>query len=156
MSPSPEPVSPKFKKLGPSYNQAVWLENSVSQFTEPKIIILLLLKTQQRLKEHVSLNNSLENSHQNHKNRIFYENISSSIFASYMDLCHELFCVFEDFYASGTYDAEVTKSQRMMIKGCGNFTSKCVCSVTLCSVPVAYNNCTCLHLFDHCSFDAQR
>lgn len=53
-----------------------------------------------------------------------------------MDLCHELFCVFEDFYASGTYDAEVTKSQRVMIKGCGNFTSKCVCSVTLCSVPL--------------------
>ena len=26
------------------------------------------------------------------------------------DACHELFCVFGDFYASGTQDAEVTKS----------------------------------------------
>ena len=25
------------------------------------------------------------------------------------DTCHELFCVFGDFYASGTHDAEVTK-----------------------------------------------
>ena len=24
--------------------------------------------------------------------------------------CHKLFCVFEDFYASGTQDTEVTKS----------------------------------------------
>ena len=26
------------------------------------------------------------------------------------DACHKLFCVFKDFYASGTQDAEVTKS----------------------------------------------
>ena len=44
-------------------------------------------------------------------NRIFYKNIFRSI-----DLCVlrdasvELFCVFGDFYASGTQDAEVRKS----------------------------------------------
>ena len=26
------------------------------------------------------------------------------------DACHKLFCLFKDFYASGTQDAEVTKS----------------------------------------------
>ena len=32
-------------------------------------------------------------------------------FASYgTHACHELFCVFEDFFASGTQDAGVTKS----------------------------------------------
>ena len=34
-------------------------------------------------------------------------------FASYgivWDACHELFCVFGDFYVSGMQDAEVTKS----------------------------------------------
>ena len=34
-----------------------------------------------------------------------------------MDACHELFCVFEDFYASGTGDAEVTKSLQFCFEG---------------------------------------
>lgn len=31
--------------------------------------------------------------------------------------CHELFCVFEDFYASGTRDVEVTKSLQFCVEG---------------------------------------
>ena len=37
-----------------------------------------------------------------------------SIFYILRDACHELFCVFGDFYASGTQDAEVTKSLKAM------------------------------------------
>ena len=45
------------------------------------------------------------------QNRIFYKNIFRSIdFCVLRDARHELFCVFGDFYASGTQDAEVTKS----------------------------------------------
>ena len=37
--------------------------------------------------------------------------IDRSFFTSYWTrACHELFCVLADFYASGTQDAEVTKS----------------------------------------------
>ena len=55
---------------------------------------------------------SLNNCHRNHTNRIFYQKSSnqSIVFCVLHDACHELFCVFGDFYASGTHDAEVTKS----------------------------------------------
>ena len=36
----------------------------------------------------------------------------SMILCILWDACHKLFCVFGDFYASGTQDAEVTKSLR--------------------------------------------
>ena len=36
--------------------------------------------------------------------------VSRTIFVFLRDACHELFCVSEDFYASGMQDAEVTKS----------------------------------------------
>ena len=33
------------------------------------------------------------------------------------DACHELFCIFGDFYASGMQDAEVTKSPAVLNSG---------------------------------------
>ena len=51
-----------------------------------------------------SLNNSHINSHRNHTNRIFYNDIFITI-----DRSIELFGVFGDYYASGQ-DARVTKS----------------------------------------------
>ena len=43
---------------------------------------------------------------------IFYQKIFKSInlLCVLRDARHKLFCVFSDFYASGTLDAEVTKS----------------------------------------------
>ena len=51
-------------------------------------------------------------SHRNHTKRIFYQKIfNRSIFPYVLrDACHEIFCVFGDFSASRTQDAEVTKS----------------------------------------------
>ena len=48
-----------------------------------------------------------------HKQDILPKNlqIDQSLFLCVLwDACHELFCVFKDFYASGTQDAEGTKS----------------------------------------------
>ena len=62
---------------------------------------------------YASLNNNLFNSHRNHTNRIFYQNMFRSI-----DLCVlrdasiELFCVLRD-YETGTQDAEVTNSMQV-------------------------------------------
>ena len=50
-------------------------------------------------------------------NRIFCKNIFRSIYIDLCilrDACDELFCVFGDFYASGTQDTEVTKSLKAM------------------------------------------
>ena len=49
----------------------------------------------------------LNNNYRNHTNKIFYKNIFRSIDQSIdlcviLDACHELLCVFRDFYASGT------------------------------------------------------
>ena len=52
------------------------------------------------------------NCHSNYTNRIFLQRHMFRSIDLYVlrDACHELFCVFKDFYASGTQDAEVTKS----------------------------------------------
>ena len=87
--------SPELKMLGPFCDQ-----------TDKKIFFC---KAQPRLKKYASLNNSHKNSHRNHTNRIFYENIIDLCIPR--DACQELLCVFgDDFYASGMQDAEVTKS----------------------------------------------
>ena len=56
----------------------------------------------------------------------FYKNtwINQSIFASYWGAHHELFCIFEDFYASGMQDAEgnkITVACELKVRVCGKF-----------------------------------
>ena len=51
-------------------------------------------------------------------NRIFCKNTSSDRSTNLcvlQDACHDLFCVFKDFYASRTQDTEVTKSLRIKL-----------------------------------------
>ena len=84
--------SPKLKMLGPPCGQ-----------TDKRYSFV---KHNKDLKKYASLNNS----HRNHMNRIFYKNIfrliDRSIFASYGTCAMN---VFRDFYALGMQDAEVTK-----------------------------------------------
>ena len=73
-------------------------------------------KAQQRLKEICVVKQwPREQPQKSHEQDILQNQlkIDRSIFASYADACHELFCVFEVFYASGAQDAEVIKSLSM-------------------------------------------
>ena len=75
--------------------------------------MIFFCKAQRRLlkKKYASLKSSHKDSHRNHANRIFYKKIFRSIDLFVLrDACHEPLCVFGDFYASGTQDAEATKS----------------------------------------------
>ena len=64
-----------------------------------------MFKAEKKLQQ----NASLKNSHRNHTNWVFYQKKNLQIDRSFFAY-HELFCVFGDFYASGTQDAKVTKS----------------------------------------------
>ena len=100
----------QFKKQGvmlePLCNQTVNLE------TDAKTLYYSLLKLKysssiySKHKKDWNKYASLNNSHTNHTNRMFYEKASNRSIV----LCHELFCVFWDFYASGRQDAVVAKS----------------------------------------------
>jgi len=84
------------------------LHNSLLQFTEMKIYSFYH-QVQQRLKDICVIKKQpQEQPQKSHKQDILYKHL--------IDLCvlwdafHKLFCVLWDFYASGTHDAEVTKS----------------------------------------------
>ena len=54
---------------------------------------------------------SFNNIHRNHTNRIFYRNPKSinQYLCPTGCICHKLFCIFGDFYASWMQDAEIKK-----------------------------------------------
>ena len=107
----------KLKMLGLLCNQTVNLK------TDSKTLYYSILKlkysppikkkhNKQGKNKYASFNNSNNNFHKNYMNWVFlqrhrFRSINQLIFASYgMRLwCHELFCVFGDFYAPGTQDA---------------------------------------------------
>ena len=53
------------------------------------------------------------------------------------DACHELFCIFGDFYASGMQDAEVTKSLTVLNSGLYKIQTINLCN-TQCSTLTIY------------------
>ena len=64
--------------MQPDRESEARLQNSLAQFTEIKIQSFYF-KHKNVLNKYASLNNSYDNSHRNHMNRIFYENIFRSI-----------------------------------------------------------------------------
>ena len=92
-------TSPTLKMLGPLCDQIVKIYSFVNH-TENQ-------------KKYAWLNNRHKNSHRNHTNRICLQKhpqIDQLINICILrDACHELLCIFGDFYASGTQDAELTK-----------------------------------------------
>ena len=79
---------------------------------------------------------SLNNSHRNHTKRIFYKKTSnrSIVLCILMDACHESFCFFGDFYASGMWDAEVTKSLLILLGSLLHFMSQFITWEVHCNV----------------------
>ena len=101
-------MSPKLKMHGPLCNQTVNLK------TDSKTLYysILKLKHNEGYKKYALFNNSHNNCHSNYTYRIFLQkHVFRSIdLCMVRDMCRELFCVFGDFYVSGTWVAEVTKS----------------------------------------------
>ena len=109
-------TSPKLKMIWPSCNQTVNL-NKDSKALYYRILKfkygLSISKHKKCSMKYASLNNSHNNCHSNYTNRLFLQNNCSDRLIDLCllrDACHGLFCVFGDFYAPGTQDAEVTKS----------------------------------------------
>ena len=71
-----------------------------------------IFKHNKGYKKYALLNNSHNNCHRNYTNGIFlhYTHFQINCSLHPTGSCHVLFCVFGDFYASGTQDVEVTKS----------------------------------------------
>ena len=76
-------------------------------------------------------------SHRNHTNRIVTKNSSNRSIVPYVlrDACHEIFCVFGDFSASRTQDAEVTKSLHCRKKFTVVWSSIVIHKVLVCGSP---------------------
>ena len=114
-------VSPKLKNLGPLCIQTVNLKTD-SKTLYNSILKLIqspsILKHNKGYTKHAQFNNSPNNCYRDHMNRIFCKNTSSDRSTNLcvlQDACHDLFCVFGDFYASRTQDTEVTKSLRIKL-----------------------------------------
>ena len=103
-------------------NHTVNLETdskTLLQFTEKKMYSFCC-KSQQTLKEISVVQQQPQEQlpERSHKQDILQKQLQS-IFASYGMHTTNYFCVFGNFYASGTQDTEVTKS---LIQDCNNFT----------------------------------
>ena len=69
-----------------------------------------------------TLNNSHGNCHRKYTNRIFLQKHMDQLInlCVLSEACHELFCVFKDFYVSGTQDVEETQSLSQLTLNCDN------------------------------------
>jgi len=109
----PLPMNPKLKLLELLWNQTVNLhENRLQNSVLYSILKLRYSPSILRHNMHGTLNNSHSNCHRNYTNRISLQKHMDQMInlCILWDACHELFCVFKDFYVSGTQDAEETQS----------------------------------------------
>ena len=126
MSPSAEPLIPSSKNNKSEIENA-WAFKVCNQTdnleTDSKTLYYRLLKlkmqsfyifkAQKRLKQICIFKQQPQKSHGMDNYSTKKSSNRSITLCILRDACHELFCIFRDFYASGTQDTEVTKSLKV-------------------------------------------